>query len=131
MNEMLLGFLAAIASMIVWGSYFVPMKRVKVYDPFYFQLLMGIAILLSSFLISLVSGSLTFAMMPVFSGIIWSFGNVLSVLAVPKLGLSLAAPLWMGTAIFFSFLWGTIVFRENLSSIILGIFGVILLTLGI
>ena|SRR3989344_3486547 len=108
MNSPLIGFIAAITSMLVWGSYFVPMKRIKEYDPFYFQLIMATAILMSSFLIVLIFQSLKFSIVPMLSGILWSTGNIFSVLAVKKSGLSKTAPVWMGTGIFIAFLWGTL-----------------------
>lgn len=131
MNSSLIGFITAITSMFAWGSYFVPMKRIKEYDPFYFQLVMATAILISSFFIALVFQSLTFSMLPIVSGILWSMGNIFSVLAVKKSGLSKAAPVWMGTGIFVAFFWGIIFFKESLSFLPISIVGIVLLVIGV
>lgn len=128
---MLEGIIAALISVTAWGSYFVPMKKVKEYDPFYFQLVMCIAIFLSSLLVSIYLRSFSFTYLGVLSGILWSSGNILSAIAVQKAGLSKSVPVWMGTGIVISFLWGFAFFHEILTNQLLGIIGIILLILGI
>lgn len=131
MNSSFIGFITAITSVLAWGSYFVPMKRIKEYDPFYFQLIMATAILISSFFIALVFRSLTFSIVPMVSGILWSTGNIFSVLAVKKSGLSKTVPVWTGTGIFIAFLWGTLFFKERLSFLPISFAGIVLLIIGI
>ena len=125
------GFLAAIISMIFWGSFLVPMKRIKNYDPFFFQLLMCAAIFVTSVAISLFYGAFSFSYLGLISGLVWSLANILSILAVRSSGLSRAAPIWMGVGIFMSFAWGMLFFNEPLSSISFGVLGIILLIAGI
>lgn len=131
MTSTVIGFTAAIVSMLAWGSYFVPMKRIKEYDPFYFQLIMATSIFISSFIIAFVFQSLTFSILPIVSGILWSIGNIFSVLAVKKSGLSKTAPVWMGIGIFVAFLWGIIFLKESLSFLPMSIAGIVLLIIGI
>ena len=125
------GLVAAVISILGWGSYFVPMKRMKEYDPFYFQFLMCIAIFVSSLIIVSFYNSFVFSYMGILSGILWSLGNILAILSVKNSGLSRAAPVWMGTAISVSFLWGVMFFKEMLSSMVNGIVGIFFLLAGI
>lgn len=126
-----IGFVAAIITMICLGSYLVPMKRVREYDPFYFQALMCAAAFVSSLIFAFITSSFTFSFLAFLSGILWSCGNILSVLAVGKTGLARAAPVWMGAVVIVSFLWGLLFFHEELSSIIASAIGIIALVLGI
>ncbi len=128
---MLAGLLSALISVTAWGSYFVPMKRVKKYDPFYFQLIMCLTILVSSLILVVFLQAFKFTYFGIISGIFWSSGNILSALAVQKAGLSKSAPIWMGTGIIISSLWGLAFFHEALTNQMLGIVGIILIILGI
>lgn len=131
MHSSLIGFVAAIISILVWGSYFVPMKKIKAYDPYFFQLIMATAIFFSGFLIALTFQTLTFSLLPLISGMLWTAGNLFSVLAVKNSSLSQAAPVWMGTGVVIAFLWGTLFFNEILRFLPLSIVGIILLVIGI
>jgi len=73
--SIIIGFIAAIISILSWGSYFVPMKRIKKYDPFYFQALMCIAIFLSSLVIAFIYNSFVFSYWGILSGVLWASGN--------------------------------------------------------
>lgn len=128
--SIVIGLIATIVTVLCWGSYLVPMKRIKEYNPFYFQLLMCTAILISSLIISLIYNSFVFSYLGILSGILWSVGNLLSVLAVKYSGLSKAASLWVGILIFTSFLWGVLFFKEKLV-IALGAVGILILVVGI
>jgi len=126
-----IGFATAIITILGLGSYLVPMKRVKDYDPFYFQVLMCITAFVFSVIFSLVRGTFVFSALAFLSGFLWAGGNILSVLAVGRTGLARAAPIWMGGVIIVSFLWGMLFFREELSSIPASIIGIIALIAGI
>ena len=117
--------------MLGWGSYFVPMKRIKNYDPVYFQLLMCLGIFISSVLLGFFTQEFSLSIFGFVSGFLWSIGNFLSVIAIKNSKLSIAAPLWMGIGIFSSFFFGTVFLRETISSIQLGSAGIILLIFGI
>ncbi len=125
------GFIAAVISMLGWGSYLVPMKQIKKYDPFCFQAIMCVAIFVSSVIIAFLYNSFVFSYLGILSGILWASGNILSVLAVKNSGLSRSAPVWMGIGILISFIWGLLFFNEALTSIVIGLTGIFLLTVGI
>lgn len=129
--SILVGFVSAIISILGWGSYFVPMKKIREYDPFYFQALMCITIFTSSLIISFLYNSFIFSYLGMLSGILWSLGNVLSIFAVRNSGLSKSTPVWAGLGIFTSFIWGVFFFKESLTSILLGVLGISLIIVGI
>jgi glucose uptake protein len=129
--QTIIGFIAAAISALAWGSYLVPMRRIKQYDPFYFQAIMCAAIFLSSLVISFLYNSFAISYYGLLSGILWSIGNAVSIIAVKNLGLSKAAPLWVGILIFTSFAWGILFIKEQLSSLFIAILGLILLIISI
>lgn len=125
------GYTAAFICILGWGSYFVPMKRIKEYDPIYFQAIMCIAIFLSSVIISFLNHTFLFSFLGILSGITWATGNAFSILAVKNSRLVVAAPIWMGIIIFASFLWGALFFQESIRMLGLGLVGIVLLVIGI
>ena len=126
-----IGFLGALVAIILWGTYFVPMKKVKDFDPFYYQLLMCNSIFLSSLVLAILLNAASISIFGFISGIMWTIGNVLSVFAVKYSGLAKSAPIWMSSVIMTSFFWGVIYFKEALNSISYGLAGILLLIIGI
>ncbi|MCK4733358.1 MAG: hypothetical protein KAT65_12965 [Methanophagales archaeon] len=126
-----IGFLGALVAIILWGTYFVPMKKVKDFDPFYYQLLMCNSIFLSSLVLAIFLNVAAISIFGFISGILWTIGNVLSVFAVKYSGLAKSASIWMSSVIMTSFFWGVIYFKEALSSISYGLAGILLLIIGI
>ena len=98
------GYLAAIISMLGWGSYLVPMKRVGKYDAVYYHTVMCVSIFISGSVFSLITQNLTFSWLGLLSGFFWALGNLLSVYAIKYSRLSIAVPIWMAGAIMVSFL---------------------------
>ena len=125
-----LGMISVLIAVICWGSYLVPMKRIQKYDPYFFQFVMCQSIFISSILISFFTKNLVFSYFGIISGILWATGNLFSIFAVQNSGLSKAAPIWMGTAIFMSFIWGLIFFKEILSPST-ALVGIVILITGI
>ena len=124
------GFLAAFISVVGWGSYLVPMKKLQNYDTFYFQALMATGIMLSSLVIVLIVGEFRLSLLGLLCGFLWKTGNAISLVAVKKDGISMAVPVWTSTSIVTSFLWGLFFFKENFSSLLLGVLGISLLVVG-
>lgn len=129
--QILTGYLAAIISMLGWGSYFVPMKRVKSNNPIFYQAVMCLAIFISSCILTFFTHKFIFSWLAILSGILWAVGNFLSVLAVKHSRLSIAAPVWMATIVFVSFAWGTLFFGEKIHVINLALLGMLLLIGGL
>jgi len=126
----LLGLFAALIAAIFWGTYFVPLKKTKRPDLFQFHIIMSVGILLSTLLLIPVGFSFSLNAFGIAAGLIWSVGNILSIIAVRLTGLAKSAPIWMGIAILISFLWGVVFFKEILTSITFGLVGLILFIIG-
>ncbi len=131
MVDIFLGVAAALISAVLWGTNFVPMK-LKNIEPLMFHAFMASGILLSSIAYILATGSaLSLNAYAIAAGILWSIGNLLSVKALKLSGLSRAAPTWMGIIVVLTFIWGLILFKETLTSIVLGVLGIALFLVGI
>lgn len=127
----IVGYIAAIISMLGWGSQFVPMKKIKEYNPFFYQLVMCIGILLFGIAVTIFTQEFSISFLAIISGIIWATGSVFAIFAIKNSRLAIAVPVWMSVVIFSSFIWGIFFFREPVQSIILGLSGIIFLIVGI
>ncbi|MBI4894477.1 MAG: hypothetical protein HY833_01950 [Candidatus Aenigmarchaeota archaeon] len=128
----LFGFVAAAIAALMWGSMFVPMKRLKNPDPFHYHVIVCAGVLASSTLIALILGaSLSLNPYGLFSGLIWGVGNVCNILAVKKLGLAKGMSLVLGISILTSFLWGTLFFQEQANGVLFAASGITLILLGL
>ena len=127
----IIGLITAMIAALGFGSWLVPMKKVKNYEPGYFQLLIAIAIFLSGLIISLFYDVFILSYWGILSGIIWTVASIMVVIAVKKIGLSKLSPISMGFVILTSFLWGVLFFKETFKSILMSIIGIILLTIGL
>ncbi len=129
--DLISGLFPLFIAIIFWGSYLVPMKRIKNYDPFCFQFLFCSAVFISSVVFSIVSNSVVFSYFGVLSGVLFSIGNALSLAAVKDSGISKTFPIWAGVSIIVVFLWGTLFFLEPFTSFPLAVIALVLLIIGI
>ncbi|CEF67421.1 Transmembrane protein 144 [Strongyloides ratti] len=93
---MTLGFglgACAIAS-VAFGSMFVPLKKYDAGDGIFSQLIMAVAILISSFVINSFQNFPPFEPYALISGVLWVCGNSMAVPIINKLGLSVGILLW-------------------------------------
>lgn len=126
-----IGFIYAILSMIAWGTFLVPFKKIKA-NVYYSQFLICSGIFITSMIISFMFNfPLKLTFYGLLSGIIWAIGNLLSLLAIEDIGISRANPLWMVNNIV-GFLWGVLLFNEltGFMSIVLGSIGVLCIFIG-
>lgn len=127
-----LGFLVAMGAALAWGSYVVPFKKSGSSNLIQFQALMGIGIFIFSIFTSLVLGyPFVVNVYGVASGLIWAFGNIISLRSVSDIGMSRALPIWVSMVILVSFLWGAVVFHELPSGLVLGMLGIGLIITGV
>src|SRR3989338_8355550 len=110
-----ISFIALIISVLAWGSYFVPIKKIKNFDPILFQWLMAVSIFLSSIVFSFFIHSFIFSWQGFISGIILAIANVLSVYAVINIGLARSYSIWTVFAVATNLLFGLFFFNEALS----------------
>lgn len=116
---------------VFWGTYMVPFKKSGSSNLIQFQVIMALGIFLSALFITPILGyELNINFFGILSGIIWGVGNIMTLSAVTHLGLSKTMPILSGVVIVGSFLWGVIFFNE-LSEILTGLAGIILIVSGI
>ncbi len=125
-----LGLFAAVGAAICWGSFFVPVRKVKVTDICQLQGATGIGAILFAIPIGFLWG---FQILPagLLSGAIWSAGNLLALYSVRLIGLSRTSPFLAGFSVLISFLWGILYFNEKFDYMFLAIIAVGLLLGGL
>ncbi|MHB8601252.1 MAG: GRP family sugar transporter [Nitrosotalea sp.] len=125
-----LGLISSIGSAVCWGTFFVPVRKVNVANIWQLQGSTGIGVLLFAIPIGFFWG---FGILPsgLFSGAIWTAGNILALYSVKLIGLSRTSPFLAGFSILVSFLWGILFFEEKFSYMILAIGAIGLLLAGL
>jgi glucose uptake protein len=127
---MLSGYLAALFSALMWGSNNVPVKKSTGYDSYYFGFLMSLGIFLVGLIISIVNQSFVFTWWGIFTGFIWSIGNILTIYAIRYIGLARSMPVLQGVIIPVSFFSGLVFFSERVNNFWLAIISLILFAAG-
>jgi glucose uptake protein len=124
------GFVSAVVSAVSWGTFFVPIKKVKVGNIWQLQGATGIGVILFAIPVGFLWG---FGILPsgLLSGTIWAIGNVLALYSVRLIGLSRTSPFLAGFSILVSFFWGILFFGEKFHYLILAIVAVSLLLVGL
>lgn len=110
------GFLTAVLAGLIYGSQLVPLKIGDLTtQQFFFPSCVGIFV--AAMLIALLTNT-KFKKEAIkeslLSGIIWNFGNLLSVIAISMIGLAKGQPLSL-SAILVAVLWGLFYFKEGVS----------------
>jgi len=133
-NEQAVGYLAVAGAVLFFGSFAVPLKTRRVQeanvDPVVFQLYYSLSIFCSSFLV-LAYNPWVFTPFGIAGAAFWVPASILSIFAINYLGMSVAVGTWAGVTIVVSFLWGSIVFRDPVHSILLSVVALSLLIGGI
>ena len=124
------GLMSSVGSAVCWGTFFVPVRKVNVASIWQLQGSTGIGVLLFAIPIGFFWG---FGILPsgLFSGVIWTVGNILALYSVKLIGLSRTSPFLAGFSILVSFLWGILFFQEKFSYMILAIGAIGLLLAGL
>lgn len=127
-----LGFIFAIGAALAWGTYLVPFKISKSDNLPLFQALMGVGILISGFIFSFLAGyPISFNIYGLISGFLWGIANFISLSVVANLGLSKAAPIISSLVILSTFLWGSFVFNELPTGLVMAAIGILAIIVGI
>ncbi|MDE1866965.1 MAG: hypothetical protein KGI08_04550 [Thaumarchaeota archaeon] len=126
----LLGLLSAVGAATCWGTFFVPVRKVRVVDIWQLQGATGIGVILFAIPVGFLWG---FQILPsgLLSGAIWTAGNILALYSVRLIGLSRTSPFLAGFSVLVSFLWGILYFNEKFNYIFLAIIAVGLLLGGL
>ena len=125
-----LGLIAASISALLWGSQFVPLKRVKNPDMLHYSFFMALGIFATSIALTFLFGfPFIINTFGVLAGITWNIGNIFYIGAVNRIGLAKGTAISLGMAMIIPFLAGIFFFNEPLN-ILLGVAGVITFLLG-
>jgi glucose uptake protein len=122
--------MSSIGSACCWGTFFVPVKKVRVASIWQLQGSTGIGALLFAIPIGFFWG---FEILPsgLLSGAIWTVGNILALYSVRLIGLSRTSPFLAGFSILVSFVWGILFFGEKFSHMEVAIGAIGLLLAGL
>ncbi|XP_041846428.1 transmembrane protein 144b isoform X2 [Melanotaenia boesemani] len=94
MSHFAYGLTANIAAVLLYGSNFVPVKRIETGDGMFFQWVTCAAIWVVSILGNLLLHSPKFYPFAMVGGVIWTTGNIAVVTIVKSIGLGLGILLW-------------------------------------
>lgn len=131
MDEVVIGMLSAIGSLLFFGSYAVPIKMPAALslDPFVFQSYKSTTCFLTSWLVLLYT-PFKFTWWGILGALIWVTNGVLAIVAVRWAGIGVSQSLWSGLSLFIAYVWGAFVFKEPLKSHGLSILALLVMALG-
>ena len=127
----LLGYAGIIAAILAFGTYLVPMRQRQRSNPLLYQWVMCNAIFCFSMVAAIALNGVTVSLYGVATGLLWTSGNVLSIISVWRTGLATASSVWMSLVVLSAFFWGIMYFGEEVSSPSMAIGGLALLIAGI
>ncbi|KAL2612270.1 hypothetical protein R1flu_023962 [Riccia fluitans] len=109
------GIVAAMAAIIFFGSYAVPLKFPAVQacqvDPLVYQTYKSLACFTTSWLV-LIYVPLRFTWWGMVGASMWCTTGIVAIMAIRLAGIGVAQSLWSGIGIFVSYMWGAYVFKE-------------------
>ena len=125
-----IAYIYLLGAIILWGSYVVPFKKMKA-DVYYSQFLICSGIFTITVIISvLFNFSMKVSIFGLAAGSMWAVGNFLSLLAIKRIGISRAFPIWI-SSVLISYAWGIIVFSEITGfGILIGFTGTVFVVIG-
>jgi Transmembrane family, TMEM144 of transporters len=127
--------MAAITSMLAFGSFAAPIKSTLVVsldvDPLVFQSYKTLMCFLTSWVVLLLGHEFTYSPWGIVSGLFWVPGGVATIIAVKFSGLAVGIGVASSFIVLVSFVWGIFVFKETVKSSHGACFAVFLMIFGI
>jgi hypothetical protein len=115
-----IGWMAAIASMLAFGSFGVPIKSDAAnsvdIDPLVFQSYKSFMCFATSWLVLLAGVPFSYTPWGIVSCIFWVPGGVATVFAIRNAGLAIAIGIGGSSIVLVSFIWGIFIFQEAIHS---------------
>ncbi|XP_077589051.1 transmembrane protein 144b [Stigmatopora nigra] len=105
MTHFTYGIVANLAAMLLYGSNFVPVKRIETGDGMFFQWVYCAAIWTVSMVGDVMLHSPKFYPLAMLGGVIWATGSVMAVPIVKAIGLSLGVLIWGSSSLLIG--WAT------------------------
>lgn len=130
------GWIAAIVSMIAFGTYGVPMKSISATikpDPLVFQSYMTAMVFVTSWVILLLPEAPDIVLTPwgLVSAAFWIPGGLAVIYAVQNAGLAVAIGVGNSCIVLVSFTWGIFIFEEKVQSELWACIAVLIMICGI
>lgn len=127
----ILGVLLSVLAACFFGTYLVPLKKIKNADLYHYQFLVGISAIVINILAVIFLGVGFQVNVPgIITGVMWTIGNLLAANALKYVGVS-KIPIANGTIILVSFFLGLLILQETFQSVILALVGLLILLLGL
>lgn len=127
----ILGVLLSVLAACFFGTYLIPLKKIKNADRYHYQFLVGISAIVINILAVIVLGIGFQVNVPgIITGVMWTIGNLLVANALKYVGVS-KIPIANGTIILVSFFFGLLILQETFQSVILALAGLLILLLGV
>lgn len=127
----ILGVLLSVLAACFFGTYLVPLKKIKNADRYHYQFLVGISAIAINILAVIFLGIGFQVNVPgIITGVMWTIGNLLVANALKYVGVS-KIPIANGTIILVSFFLGLLILQETFQSVILALVGLLILLLGL
>ncbi len=126
----LFGVFLSVFAAVFFGTYFVPLKKIKDVNLYHYQFFAGISALLVGIVATFVL-NIPFQVNPIgiIPGVMWAIANLLAANSLKYVGLS-KVPISLGTIVIVSFLSGFLILQESFQSVLIAIVGILLLILG-
>jgi len=119
LQAQLIGFSAIVGSWISYGSFGMPIKTKRVVEanvnPIVYQAYKSVTVFILCWLV-LTTEKFYFTYWGVISALIWVPNGTLAILAFKLAGISICQALMCGFGVMVSFIWGAVIFHENIQS---------------
>lgn len=136
------GWIAALVSMLAYGTYGVPIKETMhivmpaaadELNPLIFQTYKSVVMFGMAPLVVLLLAGVPYSFTPwgILSGLLWVLGGTAGVVAIRWAGMATAIGTWASVMIAVNFVWGILVFQEPVSDMRKTVAAFALLTLGL
>ena len=133
-NNYTYGLLAVCGALVFFGSFATPLRIKELEDanvnPIVLQSYFSTSVYVSSLLV-LTYIPFQFSWWGWMGSGLWLSSSLMSFLAIRFCGMAIAQSTWSGGTIIVSFLWGSLIFDEDVKNVGLAIVGIFLLCLGI
>ncbi|KAI5070430.1 hypothetical protein GOP47_0014773 [Adiantum capillus-veneris] len=133
MEEVVVGLLAAVGSIVFYGSYAVPIKTPAVLDakmdPIIYQSYKSFTCFATCWLV-LIYTPLKFTWWGMLGALIWVINGCAAVRAVQLVGIGLAQSLWSSLSIIVAYIWGVYIFKEAVQNHTLSLLSIFIMMMG-
>jgi len=129
------GWAAVLGSVLIYGCFSIPMKTPALkdidLDPAVYQMYYSAAAGLACMLVAIYARPVVFSPWGILGAAIWVGSAIPSFVAISAIGMAQGPAIWAGLTVLVSFLWGLVVFREEVRSLPLAVLGVVVIIAGI